>query len=139
MSCARLETPAMPVHPCRPISIGIARPAGAVYAYAAAPEHMVAWAAGLGEGLRRSDDDDDIWIADAPTGEARIRFSPDNPFGVMDHWVTLPDGSEISVPLRVVPNGDGAEVTLTLFRLPDMDDAAAVLRDLQTLKALLEG
>jgi hypothetical protein len=42
---------------------------------------------------------------------------------VLDHWVTLPDGTEISIPLRVVANGDGAEVTLTLFRAPGMDDA----------------
>lgn len=134
----------MTLHPCRPITVGVARPADAVYAYAADPETMSEWAAGLGDGLRRSPDDDDVWIADTPTGEARVRFSPANPFGVLDHRVTLPDGTEISVPLRVVANGDGAEVTLTLFQLPDMDDAAferdaaAVTRDLETLKARLE-
>ena len=59
-------------------------------------------------------------------------------------WLTLPDGSEISIPLRVVPNGDGAEVTLTLFRVPGMDDArferdqGMVAADLARLKALLE-
>ena len=43
-----------------------------------------------------------------------------------------------------VANGDGAEVTLTLFRLPSMDDAAfeadaaAVEKDLGALKTLLE-
>lgn len=135
----------MTLHPCRPISIGVACPADAVYAYAADPDNMADWAAGIGDGLRRSPDDDGAWIADTPTGEARVRFAPTNPFGVLDHWVTLPDGTEISVPLRVVANGDGAEVTLTLFRLPDMDDAAferdaaAVTRDLETLKARLEG
>ncbi|NGM51755.1 SRPBCC family protein [Caulobacter sp. 602-2] len=134
----------MTVHPCRPITIGVARPADAVYGYAADPENMSEWAAGLGEGLRRSADEDGVWIADTPAGEVRVRFSPANPFGVLDHWVILPDGTEISVPLRVVANGDGAEVTLTLFRLPDMDDAAferdaaAVTRDLEALKARLE-
>ncbi|KSB88807.1 polyketide cyclase [Caulobacter vibrioides] len=134
----------MTLHPCRPISIGVARPADAVQAYAADPENMADWAAGIGDGLRRAPGEDGVWIADTPAGEVRVRFSPDNPFGVLDHWVTLPDGTEISVPLRVVANGDGAEVTLTLFRLPDMDDAAferdaaAVTRDLETLKAKLE-
>jgi hypothetical protein len=134
----------MTLHPCRPITIGVARPVEAVYAYARDPENMADWAAGIGDGLRRAPDEDGVWIADTPMGEARVRFSPDNPFGVLDHWVTLPDGTEISVPLRVVANGDGAEITLTLFRLPDMDDAAferdaaAVTRDLETLKATLE-
>ncbi len=134
----------MTVHPCRPITIGVARPADAVYDYAADPENMSEWAAGLGDGLRRSADEDGVWIADTPAGEVRVRFSPANPFGVLDHWVILPDGTEISVPLRVVANGDGAEATLTLFRLPDMDDAAferdaaAVTRDLEALKARLE-
>lgn len=134
----------MTVHPCRPITIGVARPADAVYDYAADPENMSEWAAGLGDGLRRSADEDGVWIADTPAGEVRVLFSPANPFGVLDHWVILPDGTEISVPLRVVANGDGAEATLTLFRLPDMDDAAferdaaAVTRDLEALKARLE-
>ncbi len=44
----------------------------------------------------------------------------------------------------MVANGDGAEVTLTLFRVPGMDDATfardqgLVAKDLATLKALLE-
>ncbi|PVM83808.1 polyketide cyclase [Caulobacter endophyticus] len=134
----------MTLYPSRPITIGVDRPVQAVYAYAADPENMAHWAAGIGDGLRRAPDEDGVWLADTPLGEARVRFSPDNPFGVLDHWVTLPDGTEISVPLRVVANGDGAEVTLTLYRLPDMDDAAferdaaAVTRDLETLKARLE-
>jgi hypothetical protein len=46
--------------------------------------------------------------------------------------------------MRVVPNGTGAEVTFLLFRTPDMTDAAfaadaaAVARDLNALKTLLE-
>ena len=73
-----------------------------------------------------------------------MRFSPKNDYGVLDHWVTLPDGTELSMPLRVVANGDGAEVTLTLFRAPGMDDATferdqgMVEKDLAKLKALLE-
>jgi hypothetical protein len=47
-------------------------------------------------------------------------------------------------PLRIVANGMGSEVTFTIYRLPGMSDeaytadAAAVARDLATLKALLE-
>jgi hypothetical protein len=51
-------------------------------------------------------------------------------------------GVEVYVPLRVVANGDGSE--LTLFRQPQMSDdkfeadTEWVQRDLATLKQLLE-
>jgi hypothetical protein len=61
----------------------------------------------------------------------------------MDHYVDTGAGPEIRVPLRIVANGDGAEVLLTLFRQPDMSeakfaaDAEWVGRDLLALKALV--
>lgn len=125
----------------RPITVSIARPAAEVYAFAHRPESFPKWAAGLGAGLVRDGED---WIAHGPEGDVRVRFSPENSYGVLDHWVTLPDGIQLSIPLRVVANGDGAEVTLTLFRAPGMDDATFVrdqdwvARDLAALKALLE-
>lgn len=125
----------------RPVTVSIARTAAEVYAFAHRPENFPKWAAGLGAGLTP---DGDRWIAHGPDGDVHVRFSPENPYGVLDHWVTLADGTEISIPLRVVANGDGAEVTLTLFRVPGMDDAtferdqAMVAKDLATLKALLE-
>jgi hypothetical protein len=125
----------------RPITVSIARPADQVYDFAHKPESFPKWAAGLGSGLTR---DGDRWIAHGPGGDVQVRFSPGNDHGVLDHWVTLADGTEISIPLRVVANGDGAEVTLTLFRAPGMDDArferdqGMVADDLAKLKALLE-
>jgi hypothetical protein len=52
-------------------------------------------------------------------------------------------GPEIYVPMRVIPNGDGAEVLFTLFRQPDMSDAKFAADaewagcDLLVLKALV--
>ncbi|CAN5302252.1 polyketide cyclase [soil metagenome] len=125
----------------RPMTTSIARAAAEVYAFAQKPESFPQWAAGLGSGLTR---DGALWISHGPDGDVHVRFSPENPYGVLDHWVTLPGGTELSIPLRVVANGDGAEVTLTLFRAPGMDDAtfardqAMVAQDLARLKALLE-
>jgi hypothetical protein len=73
----------------------------------------------------------------------RIRFTGRNAFGVMDHRVDSGTGPEVHVPMRVVPNGAGAEVLVTLFRRPGMSDeaftadAAWVVRDLLALRALL--
>lgn len=113
-----------------------------VYDFAHRPENMQRWAAGLASGFTQ---DGDEWIADGgPLGNVRVRFVPPNIFGVIDHEVLMPDGRVFNNALRVVQNGDGAEVMFTVLRQPDMDDAAfetdagAVRQDLQTLKALME-
>ncbi|MDK1489674.1 SRPBCC family protein [Sinorhizobium sp. 7-81] len=125
----------------RIIHISIARDWRDVYAFMADHEKMPLWAAGLSTGLTR---DGDEWIAPGPLGNARVRFAPDNDFGVVDHVVTLENGLKVHNALRVVPNGDGAEVMFTLLRQPDMNDeqfaadAAAVEKDLVTLKSIME-
>ena len=113
-----------------------------VHAFAARPENMPLWASGLAAGLTRDGED---WIADGgPIGTVRVRFAPPNEFGIIDHRVTLPDGRVVDNALRIVPNGDGAEVMFLLLRQPDMDDdaferdAAHVARDLETLVRLTE-
>lgn len=125
----------------RVVSITIERDWREVYDFVANPETWPRWAAGLGSGLRRAGDD---WVAQGPQGPIRVRFSPPNPFGVLDHMVIPESGPEIAVPLRVIANGSGCDVQFTVFRRPDMDaaalaaDAAAVRRDLEALKTLLE-
>jgi hypothetical protein len=103
---------------------------------------MRQWASGLGQSLRRAGK---VWIVDTPEGPATVRFTERNPFGVADHWVKPAGGAEIYIPIRVVANGDGAEVLFTLFRQPGMStaqfdaDAEWVERDLAALQAVLEG
>ena len=61
----------------------------------------------------------------------------------MDHWVDTGE-TVVHVPLRVMANGNGAEVMLTLYRQPGMSDddyssdVKLVSRDLKALKALIE-
>ncbi|MDQ0135536.1 hypothetical protein J2T08_003457 [Neorhizobium galegae] len=126
----------------RIVHIGIERPWQQVYAFASQPENMPLWASGLAAGLTQDGKD---WIGDGgPVGLVRVRFSPDNPFGILDHTVTMENGLVVENPLRVVANGDGAEVMFTLFQRPDLDDAAFeadaahVRKDLRALKDLLE-
>jgi len=131
----------MAVMASRQISITIAVPLAEGYAFAHRPENFPQWAAGLSHSLHQTDRGR---VAQTLGGEAIVRFSPANDFGVLDHWVTLPDGQEISIPLRMIDNGGATEVVFTLFRQPSMDDATfeadaeAVRKDLQTLKTLLE-
>nr|WP_316654564.1 SRPBCC family protein [uncultured Gellertiella sp.] len=132
----------MPTLAAHIIHLSIERSWQEVYAYASRPENMPEWASGLSATMRRDGDD---YIADGgPVGATRIRFAPENSFGVIDHTVTLENGVSIFNALRVVPNGRGAEVMFTLLQTEGMDgeaferDAAHVLKDLKALKSILE-
>jgi hypothetical protein len=130
------------MHDVQHISIYIARLPAEVYEFAADPRNLPRWAAGLArtEVLR----DGDEWVADAPFGKVRVKFAPRNAFGVMDHDVTLESGLTVHNPMRVVPNGAGSEFIFTLIRREGVsdeqfaDDKAAVEKDLETLRNLLE-
>ena len=54
-----------------------------------------------------------------------------------DHYVSVAPDHEIYVPVRVVANGDGSEVLITVFRLPEMTDAQ-YREDLDVVRADLE-
>jgi hypothetical protein len=128
--------------PATLIHLSINRPAADVYAYASDPKKMSEWAAGLSRSALRQEGG--YWIADSPMGTVKIKFAPRNALGVVDHDVTLPDGVTVTNPLRIQPNGDGAEVIFTLYRRPNVsdadfhEDAARVRRDLETMKSILE-
>jgi hypothetical protein len=125
----------------RHISVTIARKPDEVYAFASAPPNLPSWARGLAGTIAQVDGQ---WVADSPMGRITVAFAPRNPFGVLDHDLTLPSGQRIHNPMRVLPNGDGSEVVFTLFQLPGLSDeryaqdGAAVERDLQALKQALE-
>ncbi|MDD7965263.1 SRPBCC family protein [Actinomycetospora lemnae] len=123
----------------------IARDWREVYAYAADPRHLVDWAAGLASAqVEPAPDRPGTWTADSPLGHVEITFAPANDFGVLDHVVRLPDGTDVDNPLRVVRLDDGAEVVFHVRRRPGMGDddfaadADAVARDLETLRRILE-
>jgi hypothetical protein len=125
----------------RHIAERIERPAQEVYAYTSDPAHLPEWASGLGEGI---DQVDGRWFLRAGDGSVEIAFAPTNELGVLDHYVTMPTGETIYVPMRVLADGEGSEVVFTLRRLPDMTDEelardeAAVVADLTKLKEVLE-
>jgi hypothetical protein len=125
----------------RVLTVRIGRPWTAVYDFASVPENFPRWASGLARSLKKVDG---TWIADTPQGPVTVRFTEHNGFGVLDHYVTVPPGVELYIPIRVIANGTGSEVMFTLFRLPDATDEAFardaewVERDLTALKTLLE-
>ncbi len=81
------------------ISVFINRSPAEVYAFASDPHNLSRWAAGLARSELRQQGDE--WIADSPMGQVAIRFVPDNPYGVLDHDVTLESGVRVhNLPSR---------------------------------------
>lgn len=99
-------------------------PAERAYSFMRDPRNLSAWAAGV--------------------GDMAVEFVAENPYGVLDHRVVLPDGTAADNHLRVLPWGDGCEVVFTLRERPGMTpaeldaDEAAVRADLTRLKEPLE-
>lgn len=126
----------------RHLSVRIEKPYAEVYAFLEDPANMQKWAAGLSGGLEQKGDH---WVGHDPNRRPiEVRFTPKNDYGVLDHTVKLPDGAEVVNPMRVIRNGDGAEVIFTFHRQPWMseadgeNDTKMVEKDLAKLKTLLE-
>lgn len=125
----------------RHISCVIASPPQKVYDFAADPDNLPKWAAGLAKARMKRDGDD--LLVDSPMGVVRVRFLPRNDLGVLDHDVTLPSGTTVTNPMRVLSHPNGAEVVFTVRQIELTDeeferDCRMVADDLAKLKQLLE-
>ena len=121
----------------------VAVAAGAVYAFARQMSKLPLWASGLAHGIEQRQGQ---WFAQSPMGEVQVTMAPRNDFGVLDHDVTMPDGTTVHNAFRVTPCGpDASLLTFVVLRQPGMDqksvdaDADHVRRDLAALRRLLEG
>jgi hypothetical protein len=126
---------------CHHTSVSIERPAETVYEYVRNPENLPEWA---GEFVFEVWTVNGQWAAESSLGTIGFCIADKNDFGVLDHVITLPDGYEVCNPMRVFPNGDGCEVVITVFQLPDAsskdfsEDLVAVYTDLCRLKEIME-
>ena len=83
------------------------------------------------------------WVVESPMGRVTVACAPPNPFGILDHLVTLPSGETVNNPMRVIPNADGCDVVFTVHRRAGVDadefaaDTDAVAVDLATLRDLM--
>ena len=114
----------------------------AVYEYASNVDNLPRWAAGLAQSevVREGD----VLVVESPMGRVTVRFVERNDLGVLDHDVTLPSGTIVTNPVRVLAHPDGAEIVFTVRQLGLTDeeferDCAAVEADLERLAGLVEG
>lgn len=126
----------------RHVTTIIDRPAAEVYDFVRDPQNLPRWAAGLGG----TDVQHEVeqWSMNTPMGRVLISFVPENPYGVLDHSVTLPTGESTLNPMRVISVDDQrSEVIFSLRRAAMSEDefeadADAVAEDLAELKEILE-
>lgn len=125
----------------RHVSVVIHRPPGEVYAFAVEPDNLARWAAGLASSQVTREGD--TLLVSGPMGDIRVVFAERNPYGVLDHDVTTPDGVTTANPVRVVAHPEGAEIVFSVRQLALTDDelerdAGLVQADLERLRELLE-
>ncbi len=125
----------------RHVSRVIAVPPELVYEFASNPDNLPSWAAGLATSdvVRQGD----ALVVDSPMGAVTVRFAPRNEYGVLDHDVTLPSGTTVTNPMRVLAHPQGSEIVFTIRQIELTDDefdrdTDLVERDLERLKRLVE-
>src|SRR5262249_54493073 len=94
----------------RTLSVSISCQLSKVYEFLAVPENFPQWATGLCTSITKTGGE---WIAETPQGSMKVRFTERNDFGVVDHFIYPAPGVEIYVPMRVIANGTGSEVSFT--------------------------
>ena len=125
----------------RTVSVSIFRDARETYEFIRDTSHLTEWATGLGAVTGHIGD---VVQIDTPNGPGTLTFARPNDFGILDHTITLNGNVVTEVPMRVLPNGEGCEVLLTIFQPEDMTerefsrDANWVKRDLESLRDALE-
>ena len=125
----------------RHVSRVIRRTPEEVYEFAANPANLPRWAAGLANSPVTIDGD--RLIAESPMGRVTVRFVPRNDLGVLDHDVTLPSGTTVNNPVRVLSHPNGAEILFTVRQIELSDeeferDLDMVAEDLKRLAEVLE-
>ena len=85
------------------------------------------------------------WTLETDAGRMQVQLVEPNALGVLDHHVTLDSGRTVFNSMRVIPNGGGSELVMTIFQQAGVSaaeferDVRAVRDDLGRLKRAAEG
>jgi len=117
-------------------TISIAAPPDAVLDLVGDPRNLPRWAPGFARAVRA---DGDGWIVETSGGEVRRHIPVSREHGTVDYLAA--PGAQRGLFTRVVPNGDGSQVTFT-FVLADGADPDAtrpiLVSELEAVKRLCE-
>ena len=122
MHCSLIREPSISndaMMKAKTISISIKSHPKKVYGFISNLENLPRWASSTFPSVKEVNGE---WVIDTPNGQNKVRLAERNNFGILDHNVKLTSGVEVYVPMRVVKNGDGSEVMLTVFQTPEMTE-----------------
>jgi hypothetical protein len=123
------------------ISISIKKDLKTVYEFISNLENLPRWASSTFPSIKEINGE---WLIDTPQGQNKVKLTERNNFGILDHYVELPFGVEVYIPMRVVKNNNGSEVMVTVFQTTEMTkevyekDLQTVNIDLNQLKTVIE-
>jgi len=112
---------------------------------AADPRRLPEWVAGLAGAEVTPSEQPGVWVTESPMGRALVRFTGGDDPGVLDHEVTLPDGSTTLNRFRASSCAGGTELVFLVEPAAGASaddharDVAMVRADLERLRELLEG
>jgi hypothetical protein len=131
----------MTVNRAEVVHISILTPPEQVVAFLGDMNNWPTWAPWVRSVSRSSTRD---WTLQTEAGQMKVHFVEQNPFGVLDHQVTLESGMTVLNAMRVVPNGSGTELVMVVLQSPgasDEDferDVRAVRDDFARIKSVAE-
>ena len=123
------------------VNVSVEAPPATVVAFMTDLENWKTWAPWIQSVSRTAPND---WELDTGDGTMHMRFVEPNPFGVLDHVVTLASGVTLTNSLRATPNGSGCELVMLLLQWPHLSDGEfdrdvqAVIDDFGRIKAAIE-
>ncbi|MER7455820.1 SRPBCC family protein [Micromonospora sp. NPDC126480] len=79
----------------------------------------------------------DTFVVASPTGDVQLTSHFHEELRLLDHTVTLADGTEVFIPYRVAPNHRGSELIMTNVKSP-ADSAAEYEKQLGWMRTELE-
>jgi len=127
----------------RTLTVLINRSVDDVYGFLTNPANLARWTL-LGEGRAEPAEGPLVWSYVGADGHVLVRFSPRNPYHVLDY--SLQSGVHVwqSSSVRLIRNGNGCVLVHTSVQQPLVSDAAFeseaewMQADLLVLKTLLE-
>ena len=128
----------------RTLTVLINRPINDVYAFLINPANLAHWTM-IGPGKAQPAEGPLAWTFEGSDGVVLVRFSPPNPYHLLDY--SLQTGVHVwqSSSVRLIRNGNGCVLTHTSVQQPLVSDAAFeseaewLQADLLVLKTLMEG
>ncbi len=103
------------------LTVSVDRHPATLLEWLATPENLPLWHGVFCRSIQRAPSG---WIASSRRGPIPIRFLRDDRSGLLDLVLRENAGEDLTLAMRVLPNGSGSEVVFTIIQSPGLSDQA---------------